>query len=316
MNRLLHTLRRPAAAIALAALLPVHADALAQATGPGHSPTRDLEMVDEGANQIDKIGVMVDRELQFTDERGYPFQLKQLFPGKQPVVLMLGYYQCPSMCGQVLGAAFDALNEVDLQPGEDYRILNVSVDPKETAEIAANRKAVFLRRLLKTGGEKAWNVLVGDKANTSALADSVGFKFYWSEATGQFAHPPSLMFLTPEGKLSRVIVNTYFEPDDVRLALVEASEGNLGTFWDQVKLNCLTFDPRTNSYSLAAMTLMRVGGAITVVVLAVMIWLMLRREKNARAAAASVSNASVSPATGADASGDLGGSEVGTSQVG
>jgi len=252
---------------------------LALAQGPGHSPTKDLEVVDEGAQQLDSIGTLVDRELSFTDERGYPFKLKQLFPGKQPVVLMLGYYECPAMCGQVLDAAFWSLSQVDLEPGEDYRILNVSINPKETAGTAKNRKAAFLPRLMKTGGDEAWRVLVGDEANTSALAEQVGFQYYWSEATSQYSHPPSVIFLTPEGKVSRIIVNTYFEPEDMRLALVEASEGTLGSFWDQVKLNCLTFDPRTNTYSMAAMTLMRVGGAVTVVVLAAMIWIMLRRER-------------------------------------
>lgn len=267
---------------------------IAVAQGPGHSPARDLETTDLGAKQLDKIGASVDRELEFTDERGYPFTLKQLFPGKQPVVLMLGYYSCPAMCGQVLEAAFYALGKTDLQPGTDYRILSVSIDPSETPEIAANRKAAFLVKLLKTNGEDSWRVLVGSQENTSALAESVGFQFYWSEATKQFAHPPSLIFLTPEGKVSRVIVNAYFEPEDVRLALVEASEGTLGSFWDEVKLNCLTFDPRTNSYSLAVMTLMRIGGAVTVIVLAAMIWIMLRRERSKAKSEASNS----SPATG------------------
>ncbi|HEB52035.1 MAG TPA: SCO family protein [bacterium] len=249
------------------------------AQGAGHSASRDLQVTDEAAAQLDSIGNVIDRSLEFVDERGYPFKLEQLFPGEQPVVLMLGYYSCPAMCGQVLDATFQALNGVDLQPGEDYRILSVSIDPKETHETAASRKVNFLPRLLKTGVDEAWHLLVGTAENTRALADSVGFQYYWSEATKQFAHPPSLIFLTPAGKVSRVIVNTYFEPEDLRLALVEASEGRLGDFWDRVKLNCLTFDPTTNSYSLAAMTLMRIGGAITVVVLAAMIWIMLRRER-------------------------------------
>lgn len=257
-----------------------------QAAGAGHSPSRDLEAVDEGANQLDKIGTMVDRNLEFVDERGYPFTLHQMFPGEQPVVLMLGYYSCPAMCGQVLDAALYALGQVELEPGDDYRMLCVSINPEETPEIAANRKDTFAPRLAKTGVDDAWHLLVGDEANTKALADNLGFNFYWSEATSQYAHPPSLMFLTPEGKLSRVIVNTYFEPEDVRLALVEASEGKLGTFWDQVKLNCMTFDPRTNSYTVTAMTLMRIGGAVTVVALGLMIWLMLRRERRQRAALA------------------------------
>ena len=251
----------------------------ALAQGVGMAPTRTLEVTDEGAQQLDSIGRAVDPELEFVDERGYPFQLKQLFPGEKPVVLMLGYYSCPAMCGQVLDAVLWSLSEVELEPNDDYKILTVSIDPKEDAGIAKQRKAAFLPRLMKTGGDQAWRVLTGTEEASSALAERVGFNYYWSEATKQYAHPPSVIFLTPEGKVSRIIVNTYFEPEDMRLALVEASDGALGTFWDQVKLNCLTFDPRTNTYSVTAMTLMRIGGAITVVVLAAMIWIMLRRER-------------------------------------
>ncbi len=257
------------------------------AQSAGMSTTRSLESRDEAAQQENTIGKQVDPTLTFTDERGYPFKLQQYFPGKRPVLLMLGYYSCPTMCGTVLSAAFTALSGIDdLQPGTDYQILNVSIDPRETAETARTRKQNFLPRLAKTGGEDAWRVLVGDETNVKQLAATVGFNYYWSEATHQFAHPASLIFLTPEGKVSRIIVNSAFEPADVRLALVEASQGTLGTFWDQVKLNCLTFDPTTNQYSLTAMTIMRIGGALTVVILAVMIWVMLRRERGKRPAAA------------------------------
>jgi protein SCO1/2 len=249
------------------------------AQGAGMTPTKSVEARELAAAQGDSIGATIDTELSFLDERGYPFQLRQWFPGQQPVVLLLGYYHCPAMCGQVLDAALQALNGVDLTPGTDYRILNVSISPTETPEMAKARKDTFLGRLRKVGGEDGWRLLVGDAASSKKLADSVGFHFYWSEAGQQFAHPPSLIFLTPQGKVSRVIVNTAFDASDVRLALIEASEGKLGTFWDQVRLNCLTFDSRTNSYSLTAMTIMRVAGAVTVVVLAGMIWVMLRRER-------------------------------------
>ncbi|MEC7725202.1 MAG: SCO family protein [Planctomycetota bacterium] len=249
------------------------------AQGAGMPPSRSLEVTDEGAQQLDSIGRSVDLDLEFVDERGYPFKLRQLFPGEQPVVLMLGYYSCPAMCGQVLDAVLWSLSQVELEPNDDYKILTVSIDPKEDAGIAKQRKAAFLPRLLKTGGDQAWRVLTGTEEASAALAERVGFNYYWSEATKQYAHPPSVIFLTPEGEVSRVIVNTYFEPEDMRLALVEASKGTLGTFWDQVKLNCLTFDPRTNTYSVAAVTLMRVGGAVTVLVLGAMIWIMLRRER-------------------------------------
>ncbi len=276
---------------------------LGSAQGAGMAPTRTLEVTDEGAKQEDSIGRTVDRNLEFVDERGYPFQLKQLFPGERPVVLMLGYYSCPAMCGQVLDAVFWSLSQVDLEPDDEYGILTVSIDPKEDDGIAKQRKAAFLPRLMKTGGDKAWRVLTGTEEASAALAEQVGFNYYWSEATKQFAHPPSVVFLTPEGKVSRVIVNTYFEPEDMRLALVEASEGTLGTFWDQVKLHCLTFDPRENTYTVTAMTLMRIGGVITILVLGAMIWIMLRRE---RAKAQSDSPEPVSTGTAGAASSHAG----------
>lgn len=251
----------------------------------GMPPTSTLESREVAADQLNTIGVTIDPQLSFTDERGYPFQMRQWFPGEVPVVLILGYYSCPRMCGQVLGEAFRALSDVDFEPGKQYRILNVSIDPKETAEMAKARKQTFLGRLAKIGGDEAWRVLVGDQDNITKLTKSVGFNFYWSEATQQFSHPPSLIFLTKEGKVSRIVKNTTFEAEDLRLALVEASEGKLGTFLDQVRLNCLTFDSRTNTYSLTAMTVMRVGGVITVVVLGAMIWILLRKERQRAALA-------------------------------
>lgn len=251
----------------------------ALAQGEGHPVTHALEMQEEAVSQQNTIGAVVDPNLSFTDERGYPFQLRQLFPGTQPVVLLLGYYCCPAMCGVVMESAFRAVSETELQPGTDFRILSVSIDPKETPAKAFARKQAFLPKLKKTGGDDAWRLLVGDEANIKRLCDITGFRYYWSQHTGQFAHPPSLIFLTPQGKVSRIIESTDFDAGDLRLALVEAGEGKLGTFWDQLKLNCLTFDPRTNSYSLAAMTLMRIAGAVTVVVIAVMIFVMLRKER-------------------------------------
>jgi len=266
----------------LATLLLTTGAALAQ---EGMPPTSTLESREVAADQLDTIGVTVDPQLSFLDERGYPFQLRQWFPGEVPVVLILGYYSCPRMCGQVLGEAFRALSDVDFEPGKQYRILNVSIDPKETPEIAKARKTTYLRQLAKIGGDDAWRVLVGDQDNITKLTKSVGFNYYWSDATQQFSHPPSLIFLTKEGKVSRIVKNTTFEPEDLRLALVEASEGKLGTFLDQVRLNCLTFDSRTNTYSLTAMTVMRVGGVVTVVALGAMIWILLRKERQQAATA-------------------------------
>ncbi|MCR9244463.1 MAG: SCO family protein [bacterium] len=272
------------AALAISALVPAPGALGVRAQGAGMAPSRTIEAKIEAASMVDRIGQRVDPTLTFTDERGYPFGLKQLFPGERPVILLLGYYSCPAMCGQVLDATLRALNDVALEPGTDYQLLNVSIDPKETAEVAKARKDAFLPKFAKIGATDGWRVCVGEENASRALADQVGFRFYWSEHTNQYAHPPAIVFLTKTGIVSRVIVNTEYDPEDLRLALVEASEGTLGDFWDQVRLNCLTFDSRTNSYSLTAMTILRIGGAATLLALGLMIFILVRRERRTRPA--------------------------------
>ncbi|MCA8976952.1 MAG: SCO family protein [Planctomycetes bacterium] len=252
---------------------------LAAQAGAGMGAPRTLEVRNEASTMQDRIGNRIDTSLTFTDERGYPYALRQLFPGERPVILLLGYYSCPAMCGQVLDATLEALNEVAFDPGTDYQLLNVSIDPRETAEVAKERKQTFLPRFKKVGADSGWRVCVGDQHDIERLAEDVGFRYYWSEHTNQYAHPPAIVFLTKDGVVSRTIVNTVFDPDDLHLALVEAGEGTMGSFLDQVRLSCLTFDARTNSYSLTAMTLFRVGGVITVIALAGMIIVLLRRER-------------------------------------
>ncbi|MBK8099208.1 MAG: SCO family protein [Planctomycetes bacterium] len=262
----------------LTILAPLTSVAL-RAQGEGMPAPRMLEVRSEASSMENRIGTVVDPSLSFTDDRGYPFTLQQLFPGDKPVLLVPGYYTCPSMCGTVLEALVGALNDVELQPGKDYQLLNVTIDPRETPEVAATRKGTFAAKLNKVGIEEGWRFLVGEQAPIKALMDSVGFRYYWDEHNARFDHPPALIFLTPQGKVSRVIASSEFAPADLRLAIVEASEGKIGTFWDRVQLSCLVWDPKTTSYSVAAMTVMRIGGVITVLVLAVMIIAMIRRER-------------------------------------
>jgi protein SCO1/2 len=270
----------------LGALLPLLAGTAA-AQGEGH-PVTSIEVRQSASSMEDRIGATLDLQLEFVDERGYPFKFQQLFPGKSPVILVLGYYGCPDMCGQVIHGMVEALNDVDLQPVQDYLIVNVSIDPRETAATARDRKARFVGRLAKVGCDEGWRFLTGAEAAIQQLAASVGFRYFWAEHDNRFDHPPALLFVTPQGKLSRVITGTTFEPSDVRLAIVEAGEGKIGTFWDKVQLSCLTWDPKTRTYSLAAMTVMRIGGIVTLVAIAAMILTMIRRERRARAAATSL----------------------------
>ncbi len=249
------------------------------AQGPGHTPTSTIEVKQEAASMEDKIGVILDGDLEFLDERGYPFHFRQLFPGDRPVILVPGYYGCPDMCGQVIHGMLAALNEIDLAPGDDYLIVNVSIDPRETPEVAKTRKQNFLPKLLRVGGDNGWRFLTGKEEQVQSLCQSVGFRYFWAEHDSRYAHPGALLFVTPRGQLSRVITGTTFDAGDVRQAIVESSEGKLGTFWDEFRMSCLTWDPVKQTYTLTIMTVMRVGGAITVLALGSMIFLMIRRER-------------------------------------
>ena len=124
------------AALALLVALSPLTPALRAQGEAGHAASRALDIVQAAASMENKVGAVLDGSLQFTDERGYPFQFKQLFPGERPVILVLGYYTCPDMCGQVIHGMLDALNDIDLVPGKDYQVVNLSIDPKETAEVA------------------------------------------------------------------------------------------------------------------------------------------------------------------------------------
>lgn len=277
MTSLLSSLARKLAHIAASAAIGLLGCTSVRAQG--HPPT-SIEVVQEAASMLDKIGMKLDPELTFLDERGYPFSFGQVFPGDRPVVLVPGYYGCPDMCGQVIHGMLAALNEVELTPGDDYLLVNVSIDPRETPEVAKERKQKFLTELRRVGGDEGWRFLTtSQESEIKKLTESVGFRYFWAEHDNRYAHPGALLFFTPKGVLSRVLTGTTFDDDDVRLAIVEASAGKLGTFWDDVRLNCLTFDDRTGTYALMGMTVMRIGGVLTMLAIAGMILLMLRRER-------------------------------------
>jgi protein SCO1/2 len=262
-------------AFAIAAALPAQEGMPASST---------VQVRQEASSMLDRIGAVVPGELRFTDELDRPLQLRQYFPGDRPVLLNLGYYSCPSMCGQVMEGMVEALNRVDLEPGQDYQILTVSIDPRETPVLAKERKDRFLAKLNRVGGESGWRFCVGEQQAITALTQAVGFRFFWAEHDHRFDHPPALVFLSPEGRVTRVLQGTTFDPRDVRLALVEASQGRLGTFLERVQLSCLTFDPVTRSYALKAVTVIKVFGAVCMLAVAAMVIVMLRRERRAATA--------------------------------
>lgn len=233
----------------------------------------------EGVGITEKLGEVIPLDLSFTDENGKPVTLRDYFSSGKPVILNLGYFGCPMLCGLVMNGMTDAIKDISLAPGTDYTVLSISFDPSETHTLARVKKQNYIRELGKPTAAAGWHFLTGSEANIKAITDAVGFQFKWVEARREFAHAAGIIVLTPQGKLSRYLYGTTFPPQTVRLTLVEAAEGKIGTTIDQFLLFCLQYDGDQHRYAIAAMNIMRLGGLITVVAIGSWIFLALRRER-------------------------------------
>jgi protein SCO1/2 len=214
----------------------------------------------------------------FRDETGQAVRLGQYF-GARPVLLAFVYYDCPMLCTQVLSGLTNALNTMSLTAGRDFEVVIVSFDPRETPALAAERKAIFVDRYNRPGTDAGWHFLTGDAAAIVRLTTAAGFRYAWDEATQQFAHPSGLVILTPDGRLARYLFGLDYSGRDVRFALVEASEGRVGSAVDAVLLYCYHYDPMKGRYGFIVMRALRIAGAATVLALAAFVFVMVRREK-------------------------------------
>jgi protein SCO1/2 len=243
-----------------------------------YAPSRLLQKV--GINQ--KMGASIPLDLTFNDESGREVQLRQYF-GK-PVILALVYYQCPSLCNLVLNGIVRSVQNLDLVPGKRYEVVAVSFDPRETPSMAAAKKQTYLKQMhFKDAQEEAdaingWHFLTGSEISSKALADAVGFRFVYDSLTNQYAHSSAIMILTPGGRVARYFYGIEYPPRDVRLGLVEASNGTIGTPTDQVLLYCFHYDPSTGKYAVVVMNVLRLAGLITLGVLATFMIVMFRRD--------------------------------------
>ena len=222
-------------------------------------------------------------DVPFTDEQGRTVTLGRYF-GKRPVVLAFVYYECPMLCTQVLNALTRSLGVMSLNPGQDFDIVTISFDPREKPALAAAKKATHLEQYTRPGAADGWHFLTGDEASIERATKAAGFRFVWDEALKQYAHPTGIIVLTPEGRVSRYLFGIEYGPRDLRLAIVEASAGTIGSAADAFLLYCYHYDPMTGRYGLQIMRAMRVAGAATVLSLGLFIGLMVRRERHARSA--------------------------------
>lgn len=225
----------------------------------------------------DHAGQDVPRDVVLTDQNGQRVRLGDYFDGQRPVVLALAYYECPMLCSLVLKGVLDGMKQLRWTAGEEYRVVVVSFDPRDTPEKAAAKRLNHVDAYHREVKGRGWDFLVGDQASVKAVADAVGFKYRWDEREKQFAHAAGAFIVTPSGRISRTLYGMSFP--DMRLALLEASEGKTGTVADKVLLFCFHYDPVARGYVLATLRLMKASGVLTVLVLGFFLLRFWRAER-------------------------------------
>jgi protein SCO1 len=223
------------------------------------------------------LDAQVPLGLMFKDETGKNVHLVDYF-GKRPVILTLVYYQCPMLCTQVLNGLTSSVNVLKFDIGKDYDVLTVSIDPRETPEMARAKKDVYVSRYRRPTAPNGWHFLTGDQENISKLARAVGFRYAFDKKTDQFAHASGIMVLTPDGKVAQYYYGIEYSPKDLRLALIDASQHKIGNIVDEVMLFCYHYDPTTGRYNAAAIGALRVAGILTLVLLGGFIFISVKRE--------------------------------------
>jgi protein SCO1/2 len=219
-------------------------------------------------------------DIPFHDERGRLVTLGSFF-GTKPVVLAFAYYECPMLCTLVLNALASSLDVMSLEPGKDFEIVTISFDPREAPALATAKKEAYLQRYKRPGAAGAWHFLTGNQSSIDRATRAAGFRFVWDDGLKQFAHPTGIIVVTPDGRVARYLFGIEYGPRDLRLAIVDASAGKVGSPVDSFLLYCYHYDPMTGRYGLAIMRAMRLAGAATVVSLALFVGVMLRRERRA-----------------------------------
>jgi protein SCO1/2 len=266
-------------ALAFLAIIATGVPAFAQY---GEAPKRSLAvnarpgvLAHVGIDQ--KIGQQLPLDLPFRDEQGRDVKLAGFF-GSRPVVLALAYYDCPMLCTQVLNGMTGALKTLSFDAGRDFDVVVVSIDPRDNFRLAADKKATYVERYGRPQSAAGWHFLTGPDASIATLAEALGFRYAYDANIKQYAHGAAIYVATPKGVVARYLLGIDFAPRDLRLALVEASNNQLGAVTDKVLLLCYHYDPTTGKYGAAILNAVRIGFVATVTGFLTFLFVSLRRE--------------------------------------
>ena len=221
----------------------------------------------EGVGITEHPNEPVPLDLEFLDEQGQTVKLGDFFDGRRPMVLTLNYYRCPMLCGLQLNGLIDALEQMSWTPGDEFDIVTISFDPLETPKLARLKKQSYIKAYGRPAAARGWHFLTGKPPSIEAITKAIGFQYKWVEERQQYAHVAAIYVCTPEGRLSRYLYGVIYDPRTLRLSLVEAAEGKIGSPLDQILLYCFHYDADARRYAPAAMNIMRAGGGLTAVLL-------------------------------------------------
>jgi protein SCO1 len=233
---------------------------------------------------LSKVGItqnlngQIPRDLVFRDETGKSVRIGDLF-GQRPVVLSLVYFDCPALCTEVLNGELQTMKSISLDLGKDFEAVTVSFDPKDTSDLAKAKRDVYVGQYGRSGATDHWHFLTGDQPSIDALTKAVGFQYAYDSSIRQYAHAAAIMILTPDGRIDRYFYGVQYPARDVRLGLVDASHGKIGTLTDQALLYCYQYDPTTGKYGMVVMNVIRLAGGLTVLVLGLFMLAMFLRDR-------------------------------------
>jgi protein SCO1/2 len=247
---------------------------------------------------LSKVGITqnlnsrIPPDLLFRDETGKSVRIGDFF-GRKPILLSLVYFDCPALCTEVLNGELRTMKAISLDLGKDFDAVTVSFEPKDTPALAKAKRDVYAGQYGRPDAADHWHFLTGEQQSIDALTDVAGFRYAYDSSIRQYAHAAAILVLTPDGRIDRYFYGVQYPARDVRLGLVEASEGKIGTLTDHALLYCYQYDPMTGRYGMVVMNVLRAAGGLTVLLLGIFMTLMFLRERKRPSG--------VSPAAGAKA---------------
>lgn len=228
-----------------------------------------------------KLNSQVPLDVPFRDEAGRDVKLGDYF-GKRPVILTLAYNRCTMLCTQVLNGLVNSLKILDFTPGKEFELVTVSIDPSETPEEARGKKESYVKFYGRPEAADSWHFLTGNESSIRQVAEAVGFRYIYDSVSKQFAHASGIMVITPDGRVAAYQYGIEYSPKDLRLSLVDASSGKIGSPVDQLILLCYHYDPLTGKYGFAVSAALKIGATLTILALGAFLAMSIRRDRRKR----------------------------------